>query len=390
MGARRPGLETALWRLTPHDEDITLTGDLSLADILAGGRAQPALLNDGHCHFFSTRFFELLGAQMPGERNGTQSAAALCARLGWDDPGSPEALADRWVAEMDRYGVGRSMLIASLPGDEGSVAAAVSRHPGRIVGGFMVNPVAPDGALRVRSALGGSGLRVVCLFPAMHRYSLSDPKVAEVVGIVAATPGAVLFVHCGVLSVGVRRKLGLASRFELRYGQPLDVQRFAVDYPSLPIIVPHFGAGFFREALMLAEACPNVVLDTSSTNGWVRYHPGLTLTDVFRTAMAVRRAPIGSCSAPTRRSSRAAGRRRSTTRSARSSSSSARRTASAPRSSAAPSTGSSRECRSRPPDGCGRPLSARLLFRRYLTPVSSTSNTRVAFAGMSGGDPLRP
>ena len=96
-----------------------------------------------------------------------------------------------------------------------------------------------------------------------------------------------LFVHCGVLSVGVRRKLGLSSRFELRYGQPLDVQRFAVDYPSLPIIVPHFGAGFFREALMLAEACPNVVLDTSSTNGWVRYHPGLTLTDVFRTAMAV-------------------------------------------------------------------------------------------------------
>ena len=109
---------------------------------------------------------------MPGERNGTQSAAALCARLGWDDPGSPEALADRWVAEMDRYGVGRSMLMASLPGDEGSVAAAVARHPGRIVGAFMVNPVAPDGALRVRSALGGSGLRVVCLFPAMHRYSL--------------------------------------------------------------------------------------------------------------------------------------------------------------------------------------------------------------------------
>ena len=181
------------------------------------------------------------------------------------------------------------MLMASLPGDEGSVAAAVARHPGRIVGGFMVNPVAPDGALRVRSALGGSGLRVVCLFPAMHRYSLADPKVAEVVGIVAATPGAVLFVHCGVLSVGVRRKLGLASRFELRYGQPLDVQRFAVDYPSLPIIVPHFGAGFFREALMLAEACPNVVLDTSSTNGWIRYHPGLTLTDVFRTAMAVAR-----------------------------------------------------------------------------------------------------
>ena len=272
----------------PHDDDITLTGELSLADILAGGRApQPSALNDGHCHFFSSRFFELLAAQLPGGANGSLTAAALCARLGWDDPGSPEALADRWVAEMDRYGVGRSMLIASLPGDEGSVAAAVSRHPGRIVGGFMVNPVAPDGAMRVRSALGGTGLRVVCLFPAMHRYSLSDPKVAEVVGLIAATPGAVLFVHCGVLSVGVRQKLGLTSRFEVRYGQPLDVQRFAVDYPSLPIIVPHFGAGFFREALMAADQCPTIHFDTSSSNSWIRFDGGQSLDGVFRSAFAV-------------------------------------------------------------------------------------------------------
>ena len=54
----------------PHDNDITLTGEMSLADILAGGRAQPARLNDGHCHFFSSRFFELLAAQLPGGANG--------------------------------------------------------------------------------------------------------------------------------------------------------------------------------------------------------------------------------------------------------------------------------------------------------------------------------
>ena len=96
-----------------------------------------------------------------------------------------------------------------------------------------------------------------------------------------------MFVHCGVLSVGVRRKLGLPAASSLRYGHPLDVRASPSTFPSLPIIVPHFGAGFFREALMLAEACPNVDLDTSSSNGWVRYHPGLTLTDVFRTAMGV-------------------------------------------------------------------------------------------------------
>jgi hypothetical protein len=68
----------------PHDEDITLTGELSLADILAGGRPAPLpSLNDGHCHFFSSRFFELLGAQMPGGATGSVTAASLCARLGW-------------------------------------------------------------------------------------------------------------------------------------------------------------------------------------------------------------------------------------------------------------------------------------------------------------------
>ena len=55
----------------------------------------------------------------------------------------------------------------------------------------------------------------------------------------------------------------------------------------MPIIIPHFGAGLFREALMVADLCPNVLLDTSSSNGWIRYHPGLTLADVFRRALDV-------------------------------------------------------------------------------------------------------
>ena len=38
---------------------------------------------------------------------------------------------------------------------------------------------------------------------------------------------------------------------------------------------------------MVADLCPNVMLDTSSSNGWIRYHPGLTLGGVFRDALAV-------------------------------------------------------------------------------------------------------
>ena len=50
----------------------------------------------------------------------------------------------------------------------------------------------------------------------------------------------------------------------------------------------HFGAGLFREALMAADLCPNVLLDTSSSNGWMKYgDPKMTLAAVFKQALAV-------------------------------------------------------------------------------------------------------
>jgi uncharacterized protein len=240
-------------------------------------------LNDAHCHFFSEGFFAALARQ---RGDAAPSADAVTAELGWEAPGPSEQLADRWVAELDRASVARASLIASVPGDEGSVAAAVRRHPTRVVGAFMCDPTAPDAFSRVEQALAG-GLRLVCLFPAMQRYPVHDERVRPLVEAVAATPGAALFVHCGLLTVGVRRKLGLASRFESRFGNPLDLQGLATEFASVPFLVPHFGAGMFREALMLADACPNVRLDTSSSNSWIRYAPGLTLDAVFETALEV-------------------------------------------------------------------------------------------------------
>jgi predicted TIM-barrel fold metal-dependent hydrolase len=90
-----------------------------------------------------------------------------------------------------------------------------------------------------------------------------------------------------VLSVGIRKRLGLPSPFDQRFGDPLAVAAVAVRHPEVPVIVPHFGAGMFREALMALDAAPNIVLDTSSSNGWVRYHPGLTLREVFARAIDV-------------------------------------------------------------------------------------------------------
>jgi predicted TIM-barrel fold metal-dependent hydrolase len=236
---------------------------------------------DAHVHFFSRRFFASIAGDRPIEALGTT--------LGWEmPPDSAEELAERWVRELDRHGVDRAVLIASVHGDEDSVIEAVTRYPQRFFGYFMVNPLATDGIQRAERALASHRLRGICLFPAMHRYSLHDPLTRAVFELAAAERGTVVFVHCGVLTVGVRKKLGLPSHFDMRFSNPIDVHALALEFPGVAFIIPHFGAGYFREALMLADLCPNVYLDTSSSNSWIKYEPeALDLRRVFARTLEV-------------------------------------------------------------------------------------------------------
>jgi predicted TIM-barrel fold metal-dependent hydrolase len=241
-------------------------------------------VSDAHIHFFSHAFFASLGVQKHVE------VEALGHLIGWEmPPRAPEELAARWTAELDRHGVARAALIASILGDENSVAAAVERFPDRFYGYFMFNPIAAGTSdARLAAALGTGRLHGVCLFPAMHRYSPGEERVRFVYELAAKHPGTIVFVHCGVLSVGVRKKLGLPSPFDMRYSNPIDLQAVAAQFPAVNFVVPHFGAGYFREALMLCDLCPNVFLDTSSTNSWTRYHAeALDLKGVFRRALDV-------------------------------------------------------------------------------------------------------
>ena len=95
-------------------------------------------------------------------------------------------------------GRARAAIIASVPEDEESVAEALDRHPERFAGFFMVDPTRRTAAQRVNRAVTELGLRCACLFPGMHGFELSDPRVLRLVERLAAVPGTALFVHCGV------------------------------------------------------------------------------------------------------------------------------------------------------------------------------------------------
>lgn len=248
-----------------------MSGDVSSLDVF-----------DAHVHFFSPAFFRALNE--PSGEDGADAGS----RLGWEVPETAEELADRWVGEMDRNRVSRAVIIASTLGDATSVGEAVARHPDRFRAIYMLNPMLAGADMRLSSAISEHRASGFFLFPAMHHYSVQDHHVRSLLGIASSHSNSIVYVHCGALSMGFRRKLGIPSPFDLRYSNPIDLQGVANDYPQLPFVIPHFGAGYFREALMVASMCPNVYLDTSSSNTWMRWQPGVPdLDTVFKMALDV-------------------------------------------------------------------------------------------------------
>jgi predicted TIM-barrel fold metal-dependent hydrolase len=246
---------------------------------------------DAHAHFFSYRFFAALAASLP-EAASPSSEDALFDKLAEHlpfefPPKDPEELAKRWVEELDHHGVARCVLIASVPGDEESVAVAARAHPERFIPYFMLNPRAADALERTKRGFRELGMKGLCLFPAMHHFHMWEKEIRPILEEVAAARG-VVFVHCGVLKVGVRDKLGLPSPFDSRFANPIDLSGVAKDFDTMPFIVPHFGSGFFRELLLVTDECANIYTDTSSSNAWASRLPTpLSLTEVFERSLHV-------------------------------------------------------------------------------------------------------
>lgn len=232
-------------------------------------------VTDAHVHFFSNPFYAGLA-----KGKELTSAAEVGSLLGWDIPAEdPVELVARWLGEMSRYGLKRLSLMGSTPGDESSVALAVAAEPDRFFGYFMLDPTQSDATERVAAAAKNPNLHAICLFPAMHHFRVTDERLQPVLQL-ASDHAMLVFVHCGALSVGVRKKLGLPSYFDMRFSNPLDLHPVALRFPHIRFVLPHFGAGLFREALLLADLCPNVYFDSSSTNHWMAYE-GLNLRTVF-------------------------------------------------------------------------------------------------------------
>jgi len=244
-------------------------------------------LVDLHTHFFGPAFFRTLAAAAHPEGNPRPGFARLAA-AGVEVPkGDARDHARRWLAEMDRHGIDHMVSFASIPEEAESVAEGVAASNGRLTTFSLIDPTAPGIVPRVRELTDTLGTRGLLLFPAMHRFNLSDPALDPFYREVESKR-LPLIVHMGTLQVRVRDLLELPSDFDLNYATPERLVGVVERFPEIRFIIPHFGGGYLEETLSLGSQFANVAMDTSSSNSWIQRQPGdLTLTRVFARALEV-------------------------------------------------------------------------------------------------------
>lgn len=190
-----------------------------------------------------------------------------------DDEEGIRAVADRWAAEVERYGLERIVFVTG--GGNDLLARIVRMHPDKFLGMMHHDPTAPGAVEEARRAYEELGLVAYKMFGPRWSIPFEAPEVRPLWEFLAEHRIPVL-IHFGLLGRGG----GVAWHERIN---PLSLFPVARDFPEIPFIVPHFGCGYPRELLHLMWSCPNVYVDTSGSNQWMRWHDSeLTLEYLFK------------------------------------------------------------------------------------------------------------
>jgi predicted TIM-barrel fold metal-dependent hydrolase len=177
-------------------------------------------------------------------------------------PRPDEDFAQRWVNELDRYGIEKIGMMVG-PESWNEFADALKRFPERFYGYANINPLLPDAEKQARHVIRKLGFNGYKLYPVLHNFHTFDEEAYRVYQIADELQVPVLH-HFGI-SIG--------AGVNLRYGNPLDLQPAARDFPNVQFGIAHLGAGMFRETLLLFYQQDNIYVDTSGSNIWMRYIP---------------------------------------------------------------------------------------------------------------------
>jgi uncharacterized protein len=229
---------------------------------------------DSHAHFFT---YDMLKEWL----SDPERVERMQQRVKYQTDMSPLELPDEpwdigamWIDELDKYGIEAiGMMISPNTWDE--FLETRKRFPGRFMGYANIDPSEENAVELIRKA-GKDDFQGIKLYPSTWDFHTYD-EICYPVYEEAAKHDLLVILHFGIT---------IGPTANLRYGNPLDIQKPAQDFPELNFMIAHFGAGFFRECLMLLYQVPNVVMDSSGSNSWMKYQPyDLDLEKIFERAL---------------------------------------------------------------------------------------------------------
>lgn len=236
---------------------------------------------DFHCHFpveggmFDDQEFpaEAAAFDTKGARNHGETWRKAFNFPREEPAGEDREAARLWREDMRAKGVERAVFLTG--GGNERLAEIVSLYPDAFLGFAHNNPEGEDAPQRLEKALDSLGLRGYKILGPLVNTPLSDKKFYPLWEICQSRNVPVL-IHFGLLGAAG----GIPDGVNI---SPLSIAGASRDFPRLNFVVPHFGCTHMADLLQLCWTRPNVYVDSSGSNQWIRWMPyRLTLEDVIR------------------------------------------------------------------------------------------------------------
>jgi uncharacterized protein len=143
------------------------------------------------------------------------------------------------------------------------VAAFAAENSDIVMAFASVDPMrGPDAVKEARRLIATGGIRGFKLHPPLQQFFPNDKAAYPFYEVVAEAKLPVIF-HTGHSGIGTGMPGGGGVR--LKYGNPMDIDDVAVDFPDMPIIMAHPSFPWQDEAISVCLHKPQVYIDLS---GW--------------------------------------------------------------------------------------------------------------------------
>ncbi len=165
-----------------------------------------------------------------------------------------------------------------IPNDE--IAAFAADNADIMFAFASVDPTRGQAAVvEAKRLIAAGGIRGFKLHPPLQQFHANDQQVYPFYEVINEAKLPVIF-HTGHSGIGTGQRGGGGVR--LKYGNPMDIDDVAVDFPDMPIIMAHPSFPWQDEAISICLHKPQVYIDLS---GWSPKYFSPTLVQYANTLL---------------------------------------------------------------------------------------------------------